>query len=96
MLSGQVPFPSPSLPEKLFGHQAVEPDAADRRWSRASPRGWPRSSAKMMRKSPDERYATPLEVAQALEPFTDEAPSASASGGFDLAAPTAGPPATHP
>ena len=25
MLSGQVPFPSPSLPEKLFAHQAMEP-----------------------------------------------------------------------
>ena len=25
-----------------------------------------------MRKSPDERYATPLEVAQALEPYVDE------------------------
>src|SRR4051795_9292458 len=25
MLAGQVPFPSPSLPEKLFGHQAVVP-----------------------------------------------------------------------
>src|SRR3984957_19109836 len=24
MLSGQVPFSSPSLPEKLFGHQAIE------------------------------------------------------------------------
>ena len=27
---------------------------------------------RMMRKSPDERYATPLQVAQALEPFGDE------------------------
>ena len=25
MCSGQVPFPSPSLPEKLFAHQALEP-----------------------------------------------------------------------
>ena len=25
MIAGQVPFPSPSLPEKLLGHQAMEP-----------------------------------------------------------------------
>ena len=28
MIAGQVPFPSPSLPEKLFAHQAIEPEAA--------------------------------------------------------------------
>src|SRR4051794_33461731 len=27
MLAGQVPFPSPSLPEKLFSHHALEPPA---------------------------------------------------------------------
>src|SRR5258707_1311060 len=26
MLAGRVPFPSPSLPEKLFGHQTGDPD----------------------------------------------------------------------
>ena len=25
MITGQVPYPSPSLPEKLFGHQSAEP-----------------------------------------------------------------------
>src|SRR5207302_9894152 len=33
----------------------------------------------MMRKSPNERYATPLEVAQALEPYTDN-PAGTLSG----------------
>src|SRR5271165_5396544 len=26
MITGRVPFPSPSLPEKLFAHQAMEPE----------------------------------------------------------------------
>src|SRR6516162_4435846 len=29
MITGQVPFPSPSLPEKLFSHQALEPAPLD-------------------------------------------------------------------
>jgi eukaryotic-like serine/threonine-protein kinase len=73
MCMGQVPFPSPSLPEKLFAHQALEPTPLDQ----AMP-GFPEGLAmvvdRMMRKLPDERYATPLQVAKALEPFA-EAPS---------------------
>ena len=70
MCSGQVPFPSPSLPEKLFAHQALEPTPLDQ----ALP-GFPEGLAavvhRMMRKSPDERYATPMQVVKALEPYTD-------------------------
>jgi eukaryotic-like serine/threonine-protein kinase len=73
MCMGQVPFPSPSLPEKLYAHQALEPTPLDQ----ALP-GFPEGLAavvhRMMRKSPDERYATPLQVAKALEPYA-EAPS---------------------
>ena len=35
------------------------------------PEGLSEVVEKMMRKSPDDRYPTPLDVAQALEPFTD-------------------------
>ena len=70
MLSGQVPFPSPSLPEKLFGHQAVEPMPLAKLVP-GIPEGLSEVVEKMMRKSPDDRYPTPLDVAQALEPYTD-------------------------
>src|SRR3954447_10562291 len=67
MLTGRVPFPSASLPEKLFGHQASEPEP----WRDLAP-GVPEGLAavvvRTMRKSADDRYATPLELAQALEP----------------------------
>ncbi len=71
ILCGQVPFPSPSLPEKLFGHQAVEPEALE-----SLAPGVPESLGdvvrKMMAKQPEQRYSNPLEVAQALEAFVDD------------------------
>ncbi len=93
MLTGQVPYPSPSLPEKLFGHQALDPEPI-RTLVPEVPEGLVEVVRKMMRKKPDDRYATPLEVAQALEPFTGESPSAS--GGYDLTASAAGPGASRP
>src|SRR5439155_1357514 len=71
MLAGQVPFPSPSLPEKLFAHQAMEPAPLDALVP-GLPEGLAEVVRRMMRKSPDERYATPMQVAQALEPYSDE------------------------
>lgn len=79
MLAGRVPYPSASLPEKLFGHQAAEPEALTSLVPDI-PIGLTAVVSRMMRKSPDERYATPLEVAQALEPFTDEMALGLASG----------------
>jgi serine/threonine-protein kinase len=79
MLSGQVPFPSPSLPEKLFGHQAVEAMPLARLVP-GIPEGLSEVIEKMMRKSPDDRYPTPLDVAQALEPFTDTPAGTSYAG----------------
>ena len=71
MLTGQVPFPSPSLPEKLFAHQAMEPTPLEQLVP-GLPEGFAEIVRKMMRKSPDERYATPAQVVQALEPYLDE------------------------
>jgi serine/threonine protein kinase len=71
MIAGRVPYPSPSLPEKLFGHQALEPEPLTA-LAPDVPEGLAAVVKRMMRKSPDERFATPLEVAQALEPFTNE------------------------
>ena len=71
MCTGQVPFPTPSLPEKLFAHQAMEPPPLEQ-FAPDLPEGLAEVVKRMMHKSPDERYATPLQVAQALEPFGDE------------------------
>ncbi len=71
MCTGQVPFPTPSLPEKLFAHQAMEPEAMDK-LAPGLPEGLAEVVQRMMHKSPDERYATPLQVAQALERFCED------------------------
>jgi serine/threonine-protein kinase len=71
MISGQVPFPSPSLPEKLFAHQVLQPRSLNEVIPDI-PLGLAEVVQRMMRKAPEERYATPLEVAQALEPFAGQ------------------------
>jgi eukaryotic-like serine/threonine-protein kinase len=71
MCSGQVPFPTPSLPEKLFAHQAMEPAPLVQLVPNLAS-GLSDVVQRMMRKLPEDRYATPLQVAQALEPFEFE------------------------
>jgi serine/threonine protein kinase len=71
MIAGHVPFPSPSLPEKLFAHQALEPRPLGHLVPDV-PAGLAEIVRRMMRKLPEERYATPLQVAQALEPFVGD------------------------
>ena len=89
MCSGQVPFPSPSLPEKLFAHQAMEATPLDQMVA-GLPDGLSLVVQRMMRKSPDERYATPLQVALALEPFLREySAAASREDVVDLRLPVA-------
>ena len=68
MCSGQVPFPGPSLPEKLFAHQTIDPTPLYRLVP-GFPEGLSEVVRRMMKKSPDERYATPMQVAQALVPY---------------------------
>lgn len=72
MIAGEVPFPTTSLPEKLYAHQSVEPTPLDRVVP-GVPEGLADGIGRMMRKSPDERFSTPLQVAQMLEPFVEEA-----------------------
>ncbi len=74
MISGQVPFPHPSLAEKLFAHQSQEPAPLDGLTPDLPP-GLVEVVAKMMRKKPEERYQTPLELASALGPFAGKAAS---------------------
>ena len=77
MLAGHVPYPTVSLPEKLYGHQVIDPEPLSKLCP-AVPSGLSDIVAKMMRKSPNDRFQTPLELAQALEPFCDDSP------GFNL------------
>jgi len=84
MISGQVPFPTPSLPEKLFAHQAMDPTPLNTLVPGLS-EGLAGVVGRMMRKSPDERYAAPFLVAQALEPF--ESASNCAEDGKELVGP---------
>ncbi len=75
MLSGQVPFPSPSLPEKLFAHQAMEPTPLEQ-IAPGIPVGLADVVRAMMRKQPSDRYETPTQVVQALELYIDEGSAA--------------------
>jgi serine/threonine protein kinase len=68
MLSGRVPFPAPSLPEKLFAHQSKEAEPLVGQVS-GLPEGLDAVVRKMMSKKPDERYFRPSLVARALEPY---------------------------
>jgi eukaryotic-like serine/threonine-protein kinase len=80
MCSGRVPFPAPSLPEKLLGHQTIEP-APLSQMVPGIPEGLSEIVRRMMRKSPAERYATSLEVARALEPYQDALAGAGGRAG---------------
>jgi serine/threonine protein kinase len=71
MIAGHVPFPSPSRPEKLFAHQFLEPKPLEELIPDIAP-GLVEVVRKMMRKLPNDRFATPLHVAQALEPFIED------------------------
>jgi serine/threonine-protein kinase len=68
MIAGRVPFPVVSLPEKLYAHQLNDPEPLTE-LAPGTPDGLSEVVLKMMRKLPQDRYQTPLEVAQALEPF---------------------------
>lgn len=92
MLSGSVPFPTPSLPEKLYAHQLSEPTSLASRVPDL-PAGMEEVVRRMMRKNPADRYARPIDLAHALDPFVtgsvtiDPTPPPGWS-----AAPTGGPP----
>jgi eukaryotic-like serine/threonine-protein kinase len=86
MCTGRVPFPGPSLPEKLFGHQSIEPTPLCRVVT-GLPEGLSEVVQRMMKKSPEDRYATPIEVAQALEPYADGHAGVAAGEGEPLLEP---------
>lgn len=91
MISGQVPFPGPSLPEKLYAHQISEPEELSLLVP-GLPAGLDDVVRRMMKKAMEQRYQSPGEVAQALEPYVTGATSLSQIIPSSLARiPTTGP-----
>ena len=79
MLAGQTPFQGNSVLEKLSPR--VTDEAPWVRTQRAEvPPALEAVLRTMMARQPDDRYQTPIEVAQALQPFADATPSAAPAG----------------
>jgi serine/threonine-protein kinase len=70
MVSGQVPFPYPSLPEKLQAQLMSDP-APLSSLVPGVPKEFEEVVSRMMRKRPEERHQDPLSAAKALEPFIE-------------------------
>ncbi len=68
LIIGSPPFPGNSVMQKLFQHQKEDPKPIESVRSSVPP-GLSAILKKMMAKDPADRYPTPGEVAQALEPF---------------------------
>ncbi|MGH7172546.1 MAG: hypothetical protein ACRELG_19885, partial [Gemmataceae bacterium] len=71
LLTGQAPFPGGTALEKLIRHSAEEPaPLADCRAD--VPAAVLAIMRRLLCKAPDERYQTPRELAEALDPYADE------------------------
>jgi serine/threonine-protein kinase len=77
LLTGQVPYPGGSLTEKLLRRQ-LEDGRPVNELRPEVPGELAAIVAGMMARKPDDRYATPGEVAEALEPFCQGAHAAPA------------------
>ena len=71
LLTGRVPFPDRSVPEKMYAHKTRAPAPVSEIAPRV-PAGLMAVLDKMMAKEPADRYQTPVEVVQALEPLVTE------------------------
>lgn len=86
MIAGRVPFPTTSLPEKLYAHQLTEPESLETLVPGVPPE-LDRIVRRMMAKKPSDRFDTPQAAADALEPIALE--SASLAGLIEAATPPA-------
>jgi serine/threonine protein kinase len=68
MIAGRPPYTQPSLAEKLYAHQSLPAVPLEAIVPGLAP-GLARVVYRLMAKRPEDRYATPLEAARALEPF---------------------------
>ena len=69
MVSGQVPFPAGSLPEKIFAHQAREPEKLEKLVAGID-RAMVRIISRCMNKKPEDRYQTATELSDLLGRLT--------------------------
>ncbi|MBL8867072.1 MAG: serine/threonine protein kinase [Gemmataceae bacterium] len=72
MLTGQSPVPEGTIAQKLVFHQTENPKPVTEFRDDVPPELLA-VLERMMKKDPNERYQTPLEVAEALAPWTSEA-----------------------
>jgi serine/threonine protein kinase len=70
LLAGRPPFPHNTIAQKLLAHQMHDPDPLHTLRPDV-PEELEAVIATMMAKDPDERYLTPEEVMEALEPWTE-------------------------
>jgi serine/threonine protein kinase len=68
-LTGQTPFGEGTVAQKLIWHQSRQPKPI-RSFRSDVPKEMIAIINKMMAKDPEQRYQTPIEVAQALDPWT--------------------------
>jgi eukaryotic-like serine/threonine-protein kinase len=71
LLTGRVPFPDRTAPQKMYAHQTKAP-APVSEIAPGVPGGLLEVLDRMMAKDPDERYQTPAEVERALAAWTAE------------------------
>ena len=71
MLTGQSPFPDGTIASKLMAHQTKEPKPITD-FRKDMPPGLLAVLQKMMKKDPNQRYQTPLDLADALLPWTEQ------------------------
>ena len=69
MVSGQVPFPAGSLPEKIYAHQAREPEKLDKLVPGID-RAMVRIISRCLNKKPEDRYQNATELADLLGRLT--------------------------
>ncbi|QVL34600.1 serine/threonine protein kinase [Telmatocola sphagniphila] len=69
LLTGEVPFPDATIPEKVLAHQQ-RPVESVRRRRPEIPKEIDEIIARMMEKRPKDRYQTPQEVVDALKPWS--------------------------
>lgn len=89
-LTGRVPFPDGSAVEKMMAHQAKEPMPIQE-LAPEVPEGLSAVVAKLMAKTPEERYSACDDVIEALEPFLGDMQAAlnAAQASAPMAAPAA-------
>jgi serine/threonine-protein kinase len=73
LLSGEVPFPGGTPLEKLVKHGTAEPEPVEQ-LRPVVPPGVAAIVRRLMAKNPEDRFATPAELARALEPFCEVYP----------------------